>query len=99
MDTMLKMLELYDVEDPVGTNGEGEFTNPDMGPLYLDLVEKGSLSLDDAYEVGVIIEEMDIEDIQIAIKYTDEPPLDNAYGNLLEGSLNHLAANRERFLA
>ena len=86
------MLDLYDVEDPVGNNGEGVFTNPTLGPLYLDLVYKGSLSPLDAYEVGVIIEEMDIKDIQIAIDYTVEPPLDNAYGNLLAGSYSHLAA-------
>jgi len=40
----------------------------------------------------VIIEEMDIEDLQAAIEATDEPPLDKAYGNLLAGSYNHLAA-------
>ena len=92
MDTMLKMLDLYGDTDPVGSNGEGVFTNPALGPLYLDLVEKGSLSPLDAYQVGVIIEEMDIESIQRAIDYTDEFRLDKSYGNLMAGSYNHLAA-------
>jgi hypothetical protein len=92
MEAMLNMLLLYDVPDPVGNNAVGEFTDEAIGKLYLRLVNKGLESLEDALEVGVIIETKDINDLQMAILATQKDPLINAYSNLLEGSRRHLEA-------
>lgn len=92
MDAMLKMVELYDLTDPVGDNGVGEFTDNTLATLYSGLVGQGSQSLLDALRVGARIEEMDIRDISLAIDNTDEPPLIKSYSNLLAGSRNHLRA-------
>ena len=43
-------------------------------------------------EVGVIIEETDIDDLKAAIAVTDNKDILTVYGNLMNGSLNHLAA-------
>ena len=72
----------------------GKFTYPELQDLYNQLVADGGVSLRDALEVGVLIEETDIEDLRAALQTTREKPLKNVLGNLLNGSLNHLAAFR-----
>jgi len=70
----------------------GRFTYPELQDLYDTLVVDGGVSLRDALEVGVSIEETDIQDLRAALAATREKPLKNVFGNLLNGSLNHLAA-------
>ena len=99
MDTMLKMLEKYGLDDPAADeNGEindyGVFTNQDIQGLYDSLVAQGEGSYVEALKVGVFIEEFDIDDITMAINDTDFNHVDlvTAYENLMEGSKRHLAA-------
>ena len=72
----------------------GEFTYPELQELYDQLVADGGVSLRDALEVGVLIEETDIEDLRAALLTTREKAVRNVFGSLLNGSLNHLAAFR-----
>lgn len=72
----------------------GKFTYPELQDLYDQLVANGGISLTDALEVGVVIEEADIADLREALKMTREKPIKNVFGNLLNGSFNHLAAFR-----
>ncbi len=54
---------------------------------------QGQRSLLDAFIVGKAIEEMDIDDLEAAKAETsNKADLDNVYGNLLNGSYNHLDA-------
>jgi hypothetical protein len=92
MDAMARMLDLYGIEDPVVDATVGVFNNDDLGDWYVELMARGDDSLLEAYMVGGYIEEMDIRDLREAIAITDEPPLLNAYNNLLAGSRNHLRA-------
>ena len=99
MDTMLKMLDKYGLDDPAAdesgeTNDYGVFTNQDIQSLYDKLVAQGDGSYVEALKVGVFIEEFDIDDITMAINDTDPDHVDlvTAYENLMEGSKNHLAA-------
>ena len=72
----------------------GEFTYPELQDLYDQLIADGAVSLVDALEVGVLIEETDIEDLRMALQTTRERRIKNVFGNLLNGSFNHLAAFR-----
>jgi hypothetical protein len=72
----------------------GEFTYEELQTLYEALIEKGGKSLTDALEVGVLIEETDIADLRAALLTTRDRPIRNVFGNLLDSSLNHLAAFR-----
>lgn len=92
MDAVKNVLDKYRISDPVGTNAVGVFTDPVIQGLYDQLIAKGSISLKDALEVGVIIEEMDIEDIQEMIPLFTQQDIINVLTNLLAGSNNHLAA-------
>ncbi len=73
--------------------GVGEFENEELQSLYDDLIAKGETSQQDALEVGVLVEETDIEDLQ---HYLSEDGLNEniveVYDHLLDGSFNHLDA-------
>jgi hypothetical protein len=91
------LITRYGLVDPAIKTGTGEFAagdfaNPVLQKLYDDLLAKGSLSLLDALQVGVMIEETDIVDLKAAIGITDNRDVLQVYGNLLNGSTNHLSA-------
>ncbi len=92
MNTMLTMLNNYGVADPIVDDTVGSFTNTELADMYVDLVASGEKSLLDALYVGALIEEVDIEDIWIAIEETTQADIIIAYENLLAGSENHLRA-------
>jgi len=60
--------------------------------LYDDLVAKGMLSLQDALEVGVLVEETDIADLKEVIAGNEPAAVDRVLTNLLNASYKHLAA-------
>jgi hypothetical protein len=70
----------------------GSFTTPKFAQLYDELVETGSRSLNDAYQVGVKIEEMDIKDLQDSLAQVSNSNVHRVYQNLLRASQNHLRA-------
>jgi hypothetical protein len=94
MDRIKDLLDKYDIEDPVGLNGDGVFKNEELQNLYDELILQGSKSLVDALKVGVFIEVTDIDDLTKGIAATAPTPGDiiKVYSNLLDGSLNHLDA-------
>jgi hypothetical protein len=92
MDSIKRIIERYGLNDPVGENGIGEFTNDFLQDLYNALVGQGSQTIIEALRVGAAIEEIDILDIQEYLEVTDEWMIDRIYNNLLDGSENHLRA-------
>lgn len=91
-DAIGEKLALYRIEDPAADTAPGEFTEPELQALYIELFDKGSLSRTDALEVGVIIEQQDIVDIEAALIGLTSKPLILTYKHLLNGSESHLAA-------
>jgi hypothetical protein len=85
------LIERYGLTHPAQPTA-GVFTNLDLQQLYNDLIAKGNVSLLDALQVGVAIEEKDIEDLKAAMAITDNRDVLRVYSNLLDGSLNHLSA-------
>ena len=92
MDSVAKLISKYDLDDTVVNNGSDIFTNDVIRDEYIRLLEKGELSLKDALEVGVEIEEMDIDDIIRMLEETDKADIERVLSNLLDGSYNHLDA-------
>jgi hypothetical protein len=84
------LLVKYQIPDPVTDDTTGVFVDPELQSLYSTLVSKGLTSEVDALEVGMMIEEMDIVDLQEAIDNTDNDDIALVYENLLRGSRNHL---------
>lgn len=70
----------------------GKFRNQTLQKLYDDLVARGSTSRLEAYRVGALIEEIDIKDLEDALKRTDNEAIQSVYRMLLSGSGRHLNA-------
>jgi hypothetical protein len=85
------LLDRYGIEDPA-SEIEGEFNNRELQALYGELVAQGGVSLVEALNVGVIIEEKDIADLSDRMTPTLPKDIKTVYTNLLKGSLNHLKA-------
>jgi len=96
MDAVKGLLDRYDLADPATGNDVGVFTDPHIQDLYNELYAKGTLSLKDALEVGVIIEKMDIADLEKLLAETTKRDITRVYENLLAGSYNHLAAFEDK---
>lgn len=92
MTAILRLLDRYAISDPVGTNAVGVFSDQHLQEMYDALLARGNTSRDEAYKVGVLIEETDIADLKKAISRTDNRDIVRVYTNLLNGSLNHLSA-------
>jgi hypothetical protein len=92
MDAIENLISRYGLTDPVVDDRLGAFSNPELTELYDGFVEAGKVSLEEALKVGVMIEELDIADLEQAMSETDRPNILRVFGNLLDGSENHLDA-------
>jgi hypothetical protein len=90
-DAIGNLISRYGLEDPAQPYS-GAFSNFDLQTLYAELIARGMTSLQDALQVGVMIEEKDIADLKDAMSITDNTDILRVYGNLLNGSLTHLLA-------
>lgn len=94
IDSVKSMIDKYQVTtdgyEPIMV---GVFVNPDLQALYNTLVAQGSISVIEAYKVGVLIEQTDIADLDARLSVSDLPvDIRTVYENLRKGSENHLAA-------
>lgn len=94
-DKVLSLLNQYNLTDP-RSDKVGVFTNTELQALYDSLIEKGMKSEQDAFEVGVMIEEKDIKDISDQLAITQDDAIVTVLEELRRGSENHLRAfNRQ----
>ena len=70
----------------------GIFADAAVQTLYNDLVAKASVSVEEAYKTGALIEEMDIKDLTEALSSTSNENVTLVFDNLMKGSRNHLRA-------
>ncbi|MBK8476993.1 MAG: DUF2202 domain-containing protein [Opitutaceae bacterium] len=91
IDSVTGLLKRYGIKDPTPA-APGVFTIPELQALYDQLIAEGTKSLQDALEVGVLIEETDIDDLQRMLETTRERPISRVLTNLQRGSYNHLEA-------
>jgi hypothetical protein len=76
----------------VRSGERGLYDDAALQQSYLDLTQKGQQSLTAAFQVGALIEEMDIRDLKAAIAETENANLKATYSRLMEASNNHLIA-------
>lgn len=85
------LLLTYNIPVPISDTNIGEFPLVELQELYDTLLAKGKLSAKDALEVGVMVEEKDIEDLLLKMRNIPDD-VSKVYGSLLNGSYNHLDA-------
>lgn len=86
------LLDLYGIKDPTLNDKVGVFDDPKLQNLYDDLITKGMLSLEDALEVGVLVEKTDIADLKEILAGNEPAEVDRVLTQLLKASYNHQAA-------
>jgi|SRR3989339_1227148 len=91
-DKLLLVASKAGVDTTIFSDEAGVYTNSEIQDLYTTLLTQGSLSSEDAVDVGILIEQTDITDLQSAIESTDITLLGQVYSHLLDASQNHLAA-------
>ncbi len=92
MNAVEALLNKYNLNVPSTLDKSGEFENSELQDLYNTLIEKGKLSLIDALEVGVLIEETDISDLEEILNNGVPNDFEITYKALVNGSYNHLNA-------
>ena len=90
-DAVKGLLDYFNIEDPA-LSEIGEFSNEELQKLYNDLIASGKGSLIEALKVGATIEEVDIIDLDDAIKECDVDTIITVYQRLRTGSTHHLKA-------
>lgn len=90
---VLALLAVRDIADP-RANIAGQFINQNLQKLYDDLIARGSQNINEAYAIGIAIEELDITDIKndIALLEPEQTDIRTTLEALLNGSENHLRA-------
>jgi hypothetical protein len=90
MDAMKRLLDKYNVEDPVTDDTPGVFSDPAFQLLYDGFILQGQ-TLGGAYLAGKDIEELDIIDLEFQLSFVDNPDIIQVYTNLLAASESHLS--------
>ncbi len=84
------LAQKYGIDTGFYNDEVGKFTDEVLSGLYNDLVAKGESSLPEALNVGALIEEIDIVDLEEYLKQTNNEDIALVYENLIRGSRNHL---------
>ena len=92
MNAVKRMLDKYNIPDPLTSDEVGVFPDPTFQSLYDQLIAQGSVSLYEGLLVGKAIEELDIADLEAQLAFVTNPGIVNLYTNLKAGSVSHLAA-------
>jgi len=95
MDAVERLIVAYGLENPVENDAVGEFPDSEEGfaDLYVGFLASGKASYCGALNAGIVIEALDIEDLEIAVlDEIEAQDVLRVFGNLLNGSYNHLNA-------
>lgn len=88
MNSVEHLLIQYNIEYTILPSGE--FVNQDMQNLYDQFAIDGAISQANALQIGAIIEDLDIVDLETNINTTNNIEIISVFGNLQCGSRNHL---------
>ena len=93
MNAVGRLIQAYDLTDPIdGDETRGVFENFTLQKLYNTLTSQGSKTAEDAFLVGMTIEDLDIYDLQKLMQETNNEDIQRVYSHLLRGSENHMGA-------
>lgn len=91
-DSLMRAAQKLRVDTTEVLDEAGVFSNEEIQSLYDTLLLQGSISTQDAFDVGVAVENADIADLNDAIAQNDIVILGQVYDHLLNGSQHHLDA-------
>lgn len=93
MDTLDRLLDTYQIPDPVWDNPVWVFTDNGLQQRYNDLLSQWTTSLQDALMVSIMVETQDIADLEEALaEVPPETDIARVYTHLLNASKRHFDA-------
>jgi hypothetical protein len=92
MDSLLAVADNAGIDISGVSVTVGVFSNATIQTLYDSLLAQGSVSADAAYDVGVLVEQTDIADLQNYANDAEIGIVGTVYAHLELGSEHHLAA-------
>ncbi len=90
MDLVKVILDRYSIPDPIKSDKLGVFPSPVFTGLFNVMVSFGAASRLHAEFVGAFIEDLDIFDLDRALRVSDNRDIDTVWQNLQLGSRNHM---------
>jgi hypothetical protein len=91
-DSMGLMLSRHGLADPSSGLSAGTYANDTLTKLSAQLMTQAKVSVNEAYKVGVAIEQTDIADLKTGLAGNVPADVKAAYTYLQVGSDNHLAS-------
>jgi len=91
-DAVGTLLTSYAITDPAVGQPAGTYANADVQKLYDQWKAQGLTSVQDAYAVGVALEQTDIADLQGILARNSEADVQRVFTHLLAASQHHLNA-------
>ena len=91
-DAVGALLTTHAVADPATGQPAGTYANTDVQELYDQWKAQGLTSVQDAYAVGVALEQTDIADLQGILARDPDADVQRVFTHLLTASQHHLAA-------
>ena len=91
-DAVGTLLTGYAITDPAVGQPAGTYANADVQKLYDQWKAQGLTSVQDAYAVGVALEQTDIADLQGILARNSEADVQRVFTHLLAASQHHLNA-------
>lgn len=91
-NTILQLLNKYAIQDPVGNNAVGVFSDTHYQSLYNSLIAKGNVSIQEAFQVGATVEDLDMYDLKTDLLKVEKQDIKSAYELLSLGTRNHMRA-------
>lgn len=89
-EAVRKMLARYEIDDPTIDLPPGEFSDEAVQELYTTLLAKGQVSTTEALQVGVLVEEDDLDALGRAVEGVTAPDVLRVYENLTRATQHHL---------
>jgi hypothetical protein len=90
MNAVSYLLKPYGFDDPV--DNTGKFVDSDLQELYSYLIDQGKVSINNAIDVTILIEQTVIADLNGVFFQTNEKDIRKVVNLLMEGSKDHLHA-------
>ncbi len=93
------LLDAYGIPDPITSDVANQYADPTIRALASQLLAQGLVSRDAALQVGALIEEYDIVDIESRRAHSTKPDIVATYDRLTMGSRNHLRAFHSQLIS
>lgn len=91
-ESMGALLTRYGLADPSAGRAAGSYADPALSTLYQKLMVQSRLSVKDAYQVGIAIEQSDLSDLKKGLNSALPTDVAQVFTRLQTASNNHLAA-------